>query len=88
VKSAQNAFCAFSLGPRGCAGKHLAYRVLMVALASVLFDFDFEQPVGAERTLGEGGQGQGWGRERIGEYQIRDNWTSHVEGPKLVFKKR
>ena len=40
VALAQSAFCAFSIGPRGCAGKAMAYMEMTVILASMMWLFD------------------------------------------------
>ncbi|KAI0481677.1 cytochrome P450 [Xylaria cf. heliscus] len=43
-----SAFCAFSLGPRGCAGKTMAYLEASLVLAKTLWRFDFEAASGRE----------------------------------------
>ncbi|KAH8803028.1 cytochrome P450 [Xylogone sp. PMI_703] len=88
LTAAQAAFCPFSIGPRGCTGKYLAYRIIYIVLASVLFAFEFELAEGEAGKLGEGQPGTGIGKDRIEEFQIRDQWTSAVSGPVLAFKKR
>ena len=40
VDLAHSAFCAFSIGPRGCIGKGVAYMELMTALAGTYFIYD------------------------------------------------
>lgn len=50
-------FCAFSLGPRECIGRNMAYGEMMLAIARVLSLFEVEMvgDVGGER----GGTGSG-----------------------------
>ncbi|KAI9052021.1 hypothetical protein LZ554_004275 [Drepanopeziza brunnea f. sp. 'monogermtubi'] len=76
VEKAQRAFAAFSLGPRGCIGRNMAYIELTLAMARVLFLFDLE----LASTLGEGGPG--------GEWMTWDNFNAHKEGPVLRFVPR
>jgi cytochrome P450 len=91
LEAAHAAFCPFSVGPRGCIGKGLAYVELSVTVARVLWGFDIRAAPG--RTLGEGGgEGYGargeWGREMRGEYQIQDRFASGKEGPVVQFRVR
>ena len=53
VKLARSAFCPFSIGPRGCIGKGVAYTELMIAMARTLFTYDIRlapgvPPIGYE----------------------------------------
>lgn len=82
--TAKSAYTPFSIGPRGCIGKSLAYAELGIALARTVWLYDMRLASG----LGEGGEGMGWGRERRGEYQTKDSFTSFKDGPVVVFKKR
>lgn len=50
VALARAAFCPFSIGPRGCAGKRIAYLEVSLALATLLWTYDVRLP-----TEGEGG---------------------------------
>lgn len=79
-----DAYAPFSIGPRGCLAKPLAYLELSLCLARMIFMMDFE-PVG---SLGEGGEGQGRGRERKEEFQVIDMFSSNKKGPVLRFKSR
>lgn len=76
VERAQSAFCAFSLGPRSCIGRNMAYMEMMLAIARVLFLFDLE----LAGTLGEGGP--------EGERHIVDQLLSLTEGPMIRFVER
>ncbi|TAQ91273.1 hypothetical protein B7494_g423 [Chlorociboria aeruginascens] len=86
VALAQSAFCPFSVGPRGCIGKGLAYVELMTTLARVLFLYDMRLTKGV--SVGEGNPGLEWGRHRKGEYQLKDSFTSMKDGPFVEFCKR
>ncbi|KAK3896878.1 cytochrome P450-like protein [Staphylotrichum tortipilum] len=87
VALAQSAFCPFSIGPRGCIGKGLAYVEMGVTLARVLFIYDVRRAVGVEDP-GEGKPGAGWGRDKVGEFQLRDTFTSLKDGPMVEFRRR
>ncbi|KAI0197896.1 cytochrome P450 [Astrocystis sublimbata] len=86
------AFQAFSSGPRGCAGKAMAYLQASLVLAKTFWRFDFE-PASADvaETMGgsgAGGPGLGKGREREGEFQIYEIVAATHDGPCLVFRER
>ncbi|KAI1264187.1 cytochrome P450 [Xylariaceae sp. FL1019] len=83
-----DAFVPFSIGTRGCAGKTMAYLELSLALAKVLFHFDFDLAPGVMGHLGAGKAGKSKGREREGEYQLYDNFAASHDGPSLVFYAR
>jgi cytochrome P450 len=86
VTTAQSAFAPFSVGPRGCIGKGIAYVELMTALARVVFKYDMRLAPGT--TLGEGREGGEPGRGRKGEYQLWDSFTSMKDGPFVEFRER
>ncbi|KAI0418819.1 isotrichodermin C-15 hydroxylase [Xylaria grammica] len=86
VALAQSAFCPFSIGPRGCIGKGLAYIELMTTLARVLFLYDLRKSAGPDPA--EGRPGLEWGRQRVDEYQLIDQFTSLKDGPMVEFRKR
>ncbi|KAF2490822.1 cytochrome P450 [Lophium mytilinum] len=92
LEEAKEAFCPFSVGPRGCIGRGLAYVELSVTVARVLFLFDMRAKTG--ETLGEGGRigVEGvdgvWGREKRAEYQIEDRFASRKDGPVVEFRAR
>ena len=97
---ARAAFCAFSLGPRGCIGKSVAYQEVALALAHLLWLYDI--------CLGEGGPSgggvrageiapDGWKgkskklvpeRRREDEYQLFDHFTADRDGPMVRFRGR
>jgi cytochrome P450 len=83
VQKAQKAFCAFSLGPRGCLGKNMAYMEMMLAMARVLFLFDIK----SAGTLGEGTPGPNeWDRKDV--WQMRESFTARKDGPMVKFVER
>ncbi|KAG9239855.1 cytochrome P450 [Calycina marina] len=84
VALAQSAFCPFSIGPRGCIGKGIAYIELMTSLARVLFLYDMRKVVGM--TVGEGCPDGEEGRRRPEEYQLKDSFTSMKDGPYVEFR--
>ncbi|KAJ9503526.1 hypothetical protein LTR99_002288 [Exophiala xenobiotica] len=86
VEIARSAFNAFSCGPRNCVGKNMAYMELFVAIARTIWLFDIRLKEGDH--TGEGGPGLGLGRERSGEYQLKDWLISERYGPVLEFRKR
>lgn len=83
VRIAQSAFCPFSVGPRGCIGKSLAYSELTTTLARVVFLYDMRLSPGS--SLGEGGPGKERGAT---EFLLRDTFTSAKNGPMVEFRAR
>ncbi|KAF2796452.1 cytochrome P450 [Melanomma pulvis-pyrius CBS 109.77] len=86
LADAHSAYCPFSIGPRGCIGKGLAYVELTLTIARVLFLYDLRLAPGT--TLGEGRQDLEVGRTRPTEYQIEDRFASMKDGPILQFRAR
>jgi cytochrome P450 len=86
LDAAHSAFCPFSVGPRGCIGKGLAYVELTVTLARVLWQFDVRLAPGT--SVGEGRADLEDGRQRVEEYQLKDTFTSIKDGPLVQFKNR
>ena len=88
VALAQSAFCPFSIGPRGCIGKGLAYVEMTNTLARVLWLYDVRRAPGVDDP-GEGGKpGAVYGRHRKDEFQLVDIFTSLKDGPLVEFRKR
>lgn len=87
ISLAQSAFCPFSIGPRGCIGKGLAYIEMSITLARVLWLYDLRKAQEVDDP-GEGKEGAEWGRHRRGEFQLVDTFTSLKDGPVVEFRKR
>jgi cytochrome P450 len=88
LSNMNKAFAAFSIGPRGCAGKSMAYLEASLVVAKILWYFDFEIASGEAGKAGEGKPGATFGRHRPEEFQLWDIFSSTQEGPKLVFTPR
>ena len=83
VATVQSAFCAFSIGPRGCIGKGMAYMELATSLASILWLYDMrlsqaEQPNGARESSIMA--------LRRRDSQSVDKFVSKVRGPVVEFR--
>ncbi|KAI1206912.1 cytochrome P450 [Annulohypoxylon truncatum] len=87
-KIMREAFIPFSLGPRGCAGKAMAYLEVSLVVAKTLWYFDFGRAPGGLGEIGAGAPGMGHGRERQGEFQLFDTFTASHDGPYLAFRSR
>jgi cytochrome P450 len=86
VTLARSAFCPFSIGPRGCIGKGMAYTEISTALARTLWLYDMRLATGMR--VGEGGTDLEYGRHRAEEYQLRDSFTSMKDGPMVELRRR
>jgi cytochrome P450 len=87
-KRMTSAFCAFSAGSRGCAGKAMAYLEISLVAARTLWSYDFDPAPGRVGEIGAGQKGKKGGRGRINEFQLYDIFASYHEGPFLVFRPR
>ena len=87
VYLAHSAFCPFSIGPRGCVGKGLAMKELMITIGRIVWLYDMRLAIGEEHR-GSGGPDKGYGRHRVGEYQMRDMFVSKTDGPIAQFRRR
>lgn len=86
VARAQSAFCPFSIGPRGCIGKGLAYAEMTTTLARTIFLYDMRRAPGVVDP-GEGRKDLEWGRHREDEFQLVDTFTSAKKGPMVEFRR-
>jgi cytochrome P450 len=86
VAQAQSAFCSFSVGPRGCIGKGMAYVEMMTTIARTLYLYDLRKAAGPDPS--EGHPGLEYGRRRADEFQLIDQFTSLKNGPLVEFRKR
>ncbi|ROW08224.1 hypothetical protein VMCG_03327 [Cytospora schulzeri] len=82
-KSMYEAFASFSIGPRNCVGKPLAYLETSIVIAKTLWYFDFERAPGPLGSVGEGRD-----RGRPDEFCTHDGFNSTHDGPYLVFRAR
>ncbi|KXJ89961.1 isotrichodermin C-15 hydroxylase [Microdochium bolleyi] len=87
VSVAQSAFCPFSIGPRGCIGKGLAYIEMSTTIARTLFMYDMRKAAGIVDPA-EGNPSFEYGRHRVNEFQLIDQFTSLKDGPMVEFRKR
>jgi cytochrome P450 len=91
VAIARAAFCPFSLGPRGCIGKSVAYHEVMIALVNLLFLYDIRLPkdIGEQEPSGEGRPNhKHWGRRKKEEYQLVEYFGTERKGPMVEFRWR
>ncbi|KAG6110715.1 hypothetical protein E4U31_005416 [Claviceps sp. LM219 group G6] len=86
VVLAQSAFCPFSVGPRGCIGKGLAYVEMTTTLARTIFLYDMRRASGGVVDPAEGSPHFEWGRHRETEFQLIDTFTSAKKGPLVEFR--
>ncbi|KAI1769883.1 cytochrome P450 [Hypoxylon cercidicola] len=84
AKTMRDAFSAFSLGPRGCAGKAMAYLELSLVVAKIMWYFDFRSVA----RSGEARARKTRGSEHAGVFELLDNFTSSHDGPYLEFQQR
>ncbi|KAH0609238.1 uncharacterized protein H6S33_012724 [Morchella sextelata] len=84
IETARAAFTPFSIGPRGCIGKSVAYVELRLTVARLMWEFEVKEVV-------EEGKGVLW-REGVaaqdGEFRLLDHFTSRKEGPVVLFERR
>lgn len=72
-----SAFNPFSLGPRGCPGKALAYAEMMPTLARMVWMFEMRLDGGTEV-----------GEDEPVLFKTRDHFVSVHDGPHVQFKRR
>lgn len=75
VEVARRAFCPFSIGPRGCIGKSMAFMEMRLTVARMMFLFDIEL---ANRE----------GEDEGGHLALVDHFTSAKNGPNVIIRKR
>ncbi|KAI1407554.1 cytochrome P450 [Hypoxylon sp. FL1857] len=87
AKVMRDAFAPFSQGPRGCAGKAMAYLEISLVVAKVMWYFDF-------RSVARSGEASAFkmgtthGSEQAEVFELLDNFTSSHDGPHLEFQQR
>ncbi|KAI0381178.1 cytochrome P450 [Hypomontagnella monticulosa] len=87
TNTTRDAFAPFSLGPRGCAGKAMAYLEISLVVAKIMWYFDFRSaPRKNEprvRTTGAAHES-----DHVEVFELLDNFTSSHDGPHLEFQQR
>ncbi|KAH8892746.1 cytochrome P450 [Thozetella sp. PMI_491] len=83
-----DAFAPFSVGPRACGGKAMAYMEASLVLAKTIWYFDFEAAPGPLGSVGAGNPSDTTGRHRLEEFQLYDILTARHEGPWIVLRER
>ena len=86
ISSSQSAFCPFSIGPRSCAGKALAYTEMSILLARMIFLFDLR--LSRNSRPEEGRSIWANGRKQKKEFHIFDSIVALHNGPMVEFKRR
>jgi len=83
---AENGFCAFSYGTRGCVGKNLAWLEMRLVIAKTLWMYEVRPD--PENRLGGGNRNGKPGRQTEDQYQIYDIFVAGRKGPMLQMRKR
>ncbi|KAL9034324.1 MAG: hypothetical protein Q9180_005470 [Flavoplaca navasiana] len=86
IAAVESGFTPFSMGPRGCPGKNLAYLEMSITMAKVLYLYDVKAMEGSD--LGAGKPDQIWGRQNKEHYQTCDRFISTRKGPIVNFRMR
>ena len=88
VARAKSAFCPFSVGPRGCVGKGMAYKELMIVVARLVYLFEMRIAPGSTAGEGNPALGEKSLRHRKGEFQGLDKFVLQADGPMVQFRLR
>ncbi|CAN9404725.1 unnamed protein product [Alternaria alternata] len=86
VRLAEDGFCAFSYGTRGCVGKNLAWLEMRLVIAKTLWMYDIQAD--PKSRLGGGDRHGKPGRQTEDQYQIYDIFVSGRKGPMLQMRRR
>jgi hypothetical protein len=85
VDLARSAFYPFSISPRACIARNIAYVELTIILARIIYMHEIR--ISLSSMLGEGGASKAvYGRHRKEEYQLSDWMTMVKDGPMIEFK--
>jgi cytochrome P450 len=84
---AQSAFCPFSIGPRSCVAKNLAWMELSITVARTLYLYDMKLDTSHSHGISDGCMRGSEGPETF-EYRLKGWMTSGREGPLVQFKPR
>ena len=82
---AREAFIPFLRGYRSCPAQKLAYPMLLVPLARLLWSYDFRPVSDTAADKSAASLGNGPYSENV--IQLRDFFTSSIQGPVLMFEK-
>lgn len=88
VALAKSAFCPFSLGPRACVGKGMAYKEITIVIARLIWLYEMRLSPGRSEGEGNPAAGEQSGRHRVKEYQGQDMFVLKAKGPMVEFKPR
>lgn len=86
VALAENGFCAFSFGTRGCVGKNLAWLEMRLVMAKTLWRY--ETRADPTSKLGSGDKNGKPGRQTEDQYQTWDMFVANRKGPVVQMRKR
>ena len=86
VSSSHPAFCPFSIGPRSCAGRVLAYAEMSIVLARILFLFDMRLLKDAG-CRGEKNKSENEKKDTC-EFHTFDSIVALHDGPFVEFRRR
>jgi hypothetical protein len=65
----------------------VAYLEIMLALSVLLFSYDIQLPDVEKEPSGEGmSDDKHWGRRRVDEYQLVDQFLANRDGPMIQFR--
>ncbi|KAI9705274.1 MAG: hypothetical protein M1820_005272 [Bogoriella megaspora] len=87
VRKARSALMTFSLGPRGCLGRSMAFQQLNLIVARTIFAYDFRLTPGELGKVGEGDPKNPL-RHCPDEFQLYAHITSYCDGPWLQYRRR
>ena len=88
VALARSAFCAFSSGPWSCAGKGMAYKEVSLAIARLVWLFEWRIAEGTHAGEGNPALAERSLRNRVNELQGKDRFVLCTDGPIVQFKSR
>lgn len=86
----RRSFTPFSIGPRSCPGKAVAYLEISLVMARSLWHFDFKSATGSpDNGRGCTSAPEPWvGITKEPQFSMKDRYTSSHDGPHLVFCSR
>ena len=88
VALCHSALCPFSLGSRGCVGKSVAYKEMMVVIGRMLWMYEMRLAEGSHNGEGDPSLDPETGRHRQHELQMKDMFVSKSDGPMVQYKLR